>query len=261
MDQEFDVRPIRSAREPAPGRPSTASPSPGNLNHGRVSALAVIAHDLRGPLANVSLLLERIGLDIEASAIDRAKASARRAEEMIDTLSDMLSGYLERSRQNGDPLEIRPVPVDLGDVVRRVCELNRPIADRSAVRLVIESDGAVPRIRGDKRLLIEAFDNLLSNALRHAPAGSTVTCRVACVERSAMVSVADQGPGLSESDAARLFRPFTRLHSKSAKPGAAGLGLWIVKLIAERHHGRVTAQPRREGGAEFRIELPIGGRP
>lgn len=261
MDQEFDVRPIRSARDPAPGRRATASLPPGKSDHGRVSALAVIAHDLRGPLANVSLLLERIAMDIEASAVDRAKASVRRAEEMIDTLSELLSGYLERSRQSGDPLEIRPVPVDLADVVRRVCELNRPIADRSAVRLVIETDGAAARISGDKRLLIEAFDNLLSNALRHAPAGSTVTCRVACAERSALISVADQGPGLSESDAARLFRPFTRLRSTSAKPGAAGLGLWIVKLIAERHHGRVSARPRPEGGALFEIELPVSGRP
>lgn len=261
MDQVVDAVYLRSAGEPALGLPPTASLPSGRADHGHVSTLAVIAHDLRGPLANLALLVERIAMDIEASALDRAKASTQHAEELIETLSGMLAGYLERARSSGDPLQIRPVPVDLGDVVRRVCALNRPIAERSRVRLVVETDHAVPRVCGDKRLLIEAVDNLLSNALRHSPAGSVVTCRIAHRESRAVISIADQGPGLSESDAARLFRPFTRLRSPSAKSGAAGLGLWIVKMIAERHQGRVSVRPRPSGGACFEIELPIGSGP
>jgi len=260
MNQGLDAIHQRATGDPAPGTPPAASPSSGRADHGHVSTLAVIAHDLRGPLANLALLLERIAIDIEASALDRAKTSTRHAEELIETLSGMLAGYLERARTNGDPLQIRPVPVDLADVVRRVCVLNRPIADRSAVRLVVVTDTSVPRIHGDKRLLIEAVDNLISNALRHSPAGSTVTCRIGRREGRAVISIADQGPGLSESDAARLFRPFTRLRSPSAKAGAAGLGLWIVRMIAERHHGRVAVRPGASGGTEFEIELPISRR-
>lgn len=224
-------------------------------------AFAMIAHDLRGPLASLSLLIELIEYQVRTKAYERAAHSAVRAEQMIAALDDMLSGLLERIRDTGDPLSFRPGLVDLLDVIREVASLNQPVADSRSIRL--DCSGAASHIiLGDRRLLAEAYANLVGNALKHAPAGSTVTCAVERRGRSAALVVADQGRGLSADDISRAFRPFTTLSTAPAPalaegPSSFGLGLWITRLIAERHGGEVVAEPAAAaGGARFLIRLP-----
>ncbi|MEW5964064.1 MAG: HAMP domain-containing sensor histidine kinase [Pseudomonadota bacterium] len=224
----------------------------------QVGVLTIVAHDMRGPLANLSLLLEGIAAYSAAGAPERVAASLETAEAVVSHLDAMLSALLERARSAKDPLAFRPRPVDVLDVLEMAAGLNEATAAAKSIRL--HTYGVEPLVaRGDHRLLLEAIDNLIGNAIKHTRPGGSVVCEAAISGGEAVVRVIDEGPGLTEADLARAFRPFTRLSATGDGSRAShGLGLWIVRLIAERHGGSIEAENRRDGrGAEFTIRLPI----
>jgi two-component system, OmpR family, sensor histidine kinase SenX3 len=225
-----------------------------------LNALTIIAHDLRGPLANLAVLIELIETYVQMQATDRIKTSTRKAQAMIEALDGMLNGFLARVRDTGDPLSFQPALVDLSEVMRRAADLNRPVAERREI--TIDCPGARPfPVTGDNRLLMEAVGNLVGNAVKHAPHGSTVTCSAERTSRSVIIAVADEGQGLSELDLKRAFRPFSTLSAGyKSKTASWGLGLWIVRLISERHGGHADVVARGPtGGARFEIHLPADG--
>lgn len=231
---------------------------PGAKHAGLLSALTVIAHDLRGPLANLAVLIELIETYAQMHSVDGVRTSTRKAQEMIEALDGLLNGFLRRVRETGDPLAFKPTFIDLAEVMEAAIDLNRPIAESR--NIAFNTRGVRPlTLSGDKALLTQAVGNLVSNAVKYAPPGSTVTPAVAEVGREAIISISDEGMGLTEHDLKRAFRPFATLSTGyRSKDSSWGLGLWVVRLIAERHGGHVdvTASGPRTG-ARFEISLPI----
>ncbi|MFN3743970.1 MAG: sensor histidine kinase [Hyphomicrobiaceae bacterium] len=223
-----------------------------------ISALSMVVHDLRGPLANLLVLIELIETYARMQAFDRLDTNASKARALIANLDAMLQGFLERARDTGDPLAYRPALVDLADVVATAARQNAPIAGSRGIAL---TTGTVRPyiVSGDRRLLVEAVDNLINNAVKHAPVGSSVQCAVTGGKRDVVIEVTDEGQGIGDGDLARLFLPFSTLSSDAGdKDASRGLGLWIVRLIAERHGGHVSAVRHHGGrGATFAIHLPI----
>jgi two-component system, OmpR family, sensor histidine kinase SenX3 len=223
-----------------------------------LGALTIIAHDLRGPLANLSVLIELIETYAQMQAHDRLKATTQKAQDMIEALDSMLNGFLQRTRETGDPLSFKSNLVDLADVVGDAADVNRPVAESRDITIVCKGHG-ISAVSGDGRLLTEAVGNLIGNAVKYAPVGSTVTCETYRSGGDAVIAITDAGQGLSELDLKRAFRPFTTLSAQYDGKGSSwGLGLWIVRLIAERHGGHVDVSANRTGqGARFELHVPI----
>lgn len=222
-----------------------------------VNALTIVVHDLRGPLANLQVMLELIEAYSARRSYGEVPGCARRAQDIIGTLDRMLGGFLERARQTGDPLAFRAALTDLGDVADDAEALNRPLAEARAVE--IARHGRLPvTLEADRRLILEALDNILGNAIKYSPAGSVVDLAVGIDGRDAVISVTDQGPGFTAAELASLFRPFAALTKRQRGPGpSTGLGLWIARLIATRHGGSLTVAPRRNGqGSVLTLRLP-----
>jgi two-component system, OmpR family, sensor histidine kinase SenX3 len=222
-----------------------------------LEALTVIAHDLKGPLANLSLLLELIDAYVKVQAHDRAAASTAKALTMIDALDEMLSGFLRRTRETGDPLSFRATLVDVSDVIARAVELNEPIAANRS--LTFDCTGVKPlAVFGDKALLIEAIENLVSNSAKHAPPGSIISCTTDYAGRDVVIGIIDSGEGLSATQLQCAFRPFAGASPRRAgRETSWGLGLWIVRMIVERHGGRVEVKPNvKLPGTTIRVCLP-----
>jgi len=233
---------------------TSGTPVPDAFSH----ALSIVAHDLRGPLANLALLVE----DIERSAQDgptaRIAGKAARADRIIRQMTGMLGAILQRARENRDPLSCNRAPVNLLDVLELAVTVNQPLARQKSVRFCCHAIEPAP-VSADAELLLEAFDNLIGNAVRHTRSGTTVICETGpAADGGTYIRISDQGPGFSAADLMRAFRPFTRLSSKAGRTGqSSGLGLWITRLIAERHGGRVEAKNRKDTtGAELTFWLP-----
>ncbi|WP_114008248.1 sensor histidine kinase [Cohaesibacter intestini] len=220
------------------------------------NALSIVTHDLKGPLANLSLLIESIEDSAEAGS--RTARNAAKADVIITQLSKMLSAVLERAREGRDPLSCRQDRVNLIDVLELAMSVNQPRARQRGITFESCALDQVT-VSGDQELLFEVVDNLVGNAVRHSHPNSKIRCEVGLeADGTAYLRVDDEGPGFQEGDLHRAFRPFTRLSARTRNgEESSGLGLWITRLIAERHGGRVEASNRPTGqGASMTLWIP-----
>ncbi|MBI2709064.1 MAG: HAMP domain-containing histidine kinase [Actinobacteria bacterium] len=211
------------------------------------------SHELRNPLAVMRTNLDVALADPEASLDDvrRSAEVAQRATERMTHLVDDLLAYA----RHGAP-ERRFEPVDLAGTVRdAAAEFAAPAAARG-LRLEAEP-GTDLWVVGDRVALRQALDNLLANAVRLAPAGSEV--RLATGRRDAWLwaAVADQGPGIPAEQRDMVFQRFWRAdHRRAREEGRSGLGLAIVRQIAESHRGEIRLHENEHGGSTFTLWLP-----
>jgi two-component system, OmpR family, sensor kinase len=214
--------------------------------------VADASHELRTPLAAVSAYAELFhrGADKRPDDLERAMTGiTRESGRMRELVEDLL---LLARLDEGQPLDRAPVGLDelAAEAVdtARTLDPGRPLDLEAAPTVVL----------GDRASLRRVLDNLLGNVRSHTPAGTPAHVRVATLNGSAVLEVADDGPGLPPEEIGRVFHRFYRADSsRSRESGGVGLGLSIVAAIAEAHDGSVSAAEVPGGGALFRVELPL----
>ncbi|WHU47505.1 HAMP domain-containing sensor histidine kinase [Gordonia sp. L191] len=205
------------------------------------------SHELRSPLTTVVGLLDLA--DDTRSAIDvqtvRAVLlpEARRMQHIVD---DLL--LLARADESG--LAVIRTDIDLDDIIG--AEITRL---RSSNLVAVHPDMTPIRMVGDRDMITRAVRNLTDNAVRYAR--STVTLSLTADSGEAMIVVGDDGPGVPASERERIFNRFARVDADRRHGSGAGLGLAIVREIANAHGGRVTVHDGPAGGAEFVLRLPL----
>lgn len=226
--------------------------------HTKPSALTILAHDLRGPLTSLRLLVEMIGTQGNGLATAKISDYSCRAEQIIDRLDGLLNSTLERVRDAGDPLSLKLETFDLIDVLSEAIKTILPQARAKSVSLIAIPQGPV-KYCGDRELLLQVVENLVGNAVKYSRPYQYVNCAVKRVEEHVHVSVKDNGAGMTEKDLNRVFGPFTALSAKSPTHTPSwGLGLWIAKLIIEQHRGTIYARSDGFGhGSQFGFVLPL----
>ena len=171
----------------------------------------------------------------------------------VSQLSTMVDDLLLLARSDSGAVELERLPVDLGDIAADAASsLSQPAADRH-VHVVVEPGPA--SIVGDPVRLRQLVLILVDNAIRHSPVDGEVTVAVRADNRNAILTVADQGPGIRPEDLPRVFDRFWR--APGAPSGGTGLGLAIAQWIVERHGGRIEVANGNGGGARFEAHLPI----
>ncbi len=231
------------------------------INSQKNEILGIAAHDLKNPLGGVvgfagSL---RVCLDEEklepfrAEMIDMAESIEQSARHMLDIINGLL---------NASALEDGTVSLDISDcemdpLVRNVLSLNEPAAKRKDIALRFESEPGCT-VPGDIQRLQELVDNIVSNAVKYSPPGTTVSIRLShSSPGTVQLSVRDQGPGLTGDDMQKLFGKFQKLSTRpTGGESSTGLGLAIAKSIAELHKGRIWAESTPGKGATFFVDLP-----
>lgn len=208
------------------------------------SLLANASHELRSPLTRIRMGLEFMG-DDPASA--RAKSEIQRNIGELDQLVDEI---LLASRLDSSEVDVGTVEsVDLIGLAAEECA-------RIDADLEMQADGPL-EVQGIAKLLRRAVRNLLENARRYSEGEITLT--LAKQGKMVLIRVEDHGPGVPEAQRERIFEKFYRLPGASERSGGVGLGLSLVRSIAERHGGTVRCEARKDGrsGASFVIVLPL----
>lgn len=213
--------------------------------------LADAAHELHTPLTALHTNLEL------AQSAEEPQSYLQRAGEQVERLERLTNDLLDLSRIEGGSPEPEPAPLDLAALVARVCEPFASQAEQAEVTFELALPGHPLMVPGQERQLSRAIGNLVENALKFTPAGGWVTVNLRCEEGQAVVRVEDSGIGISPDDLPILFQRFHRGRNAAGYPGS-GLGLSIVKAVAERHGGTVSAESSGEG-AGFTLRLPVQG--
>jgi len=223
----------------------------------RNSLLAALSHDLRTPLTVLVGLAESLSLTkpplspAQTEIADAIQDEARRMSTMVGNLLDMA-----RIESGDVKLNLQWQPLE--EVVGAALDASRAMLQQHNVIVRIPRD--LPLVQFDALLLERVLVNLLENASKYTPAGSTVTVSAEVVADRLDVSVSDTGPGLPKGQEEAVFQKFTRGDRESATPGV-GLGLAICRAIVEAHQGRIVGVNRPGGGARFTFSLPLGNPP
>lgn len=200
----------------------------------------ILAHELRNPLTSLKGNLQLLAEDVDGDPKLRDKTQlvvneAIRLEQLTgDLLAFVKSG------------ELRRAPVDPNEVLRAA------IASAGAATVDARPLVGAPKVEADADRLHQALENVLRNAIQASPDGRRVEASVEAEGRNVVFTVRDAGPGIAKGEEERIFEPFV-----TGRVRGVGLGLAITRRVVELHGGRVIAANRPEGGAEFRIVIPV----
>ena len=218
--------------------------------------LATVSHELRTPLNAMLGWADMLRTGkLDESRRNRACQaifdSAKRQARLIDELLDI-------ARITSGKLQLDPTTVDLADVVRSAVDVVKPAADAKRIQVNVEIGPGIGAIYGDGARLQQVAWNLLSNAVKFTPESGTVGVRLRRTGTVVELVVTDSGEGISDDFLPSVFEPFRQADgSTTRRHGGLGLGLSIVKRLAEAHGGSVTAASRGKGrGATFTVRLP-----
>ncbi len=210
-----------------------------------------ISHELRSPLARLSVATE---LARSGDAAEREQA-LNRIEKEADRLNSLVGELLQVTRAEGDPKSRRTEPVRVDELLANVvddCSVEAA-ARGSRIELKIAPAITVP---GDPELIRRAVENVLRNAIRHAPKDTPVEVCLENAAGTARIRIRDYGPGVGEEHLTRIFDPFYRVDSdRNRASGGVGLGLAIARRAVELHKGRIHAR-NSAPGLLMEIDLP-----
>ena len=216
---------------------------------------ASAAHELRTPLAGLRMYSEMLAEGLGDPT--RSKDYAHRVAEEAARLGRVVSNVLGFTRLERGALQVRPAPGDLASVVRECVDRQRPALEAAGARVELSIADALSEVRFDRDAVAEIVQNLIDNAEKYArtTGNRTIHVTLTASERSVTLVVRDHGPGIPAEMRRRLFRPFARGNHEDA-PAGLGLGLVLVKALADAHGGRVTYSDAPDGGALFTVILP-----
>lgn len=215
----------------------------------RDEILAVVSHDLRGPLHAISLATEALKDEVSGSAarylgaIERASA---RAERLITDL-------LEASAIENGALTLARAPIDAGAILRQAAAEHELLAKESGGRIVAHIPDEPVLVQADRDRVLQVLGNLIGNSLKHAK-GAPIEISVERKDSEAVVAVRDHGPGIAATELPHIF---DRYWTGRTKKGGAGLGLAIAKGIVAAHGGNIAVDSEQGQGSRFFFTLPL----
>jgi PAS domain S-box-containing protein len=219
--------------------------------------LAVLAHELRNPLAPIRNAVHF--LKVKASA----DVSATSAYDIIDRqtthLTRLVDDLLEVSRITGGRIQLQQSPVNLSVVITNAVDACAPLIDAARQQLTVKIDGEHLSVMGDLVRLSQVITNLLNNANKYTPAGGRIDLRLYQEGENAVISVADTGVGIPPKMSGRIFEMFVQLdqYTPRARTGL-GVGLALSQRLVELHGGTIEVESAgKDRGSTFRVRLPL----
>jgi signal transduction histidine kinase len=218
----------------------------------RREAVSALSHDLKTPLTIIHGYSQMIE---SAGAADRSEY-VQRIQHSVQGALDLIHNILDASAMEGRSLAPNLAPVNLNDLTEQVVDLYRPTIAAAGIRVATRLSPSVRVLDADRHLLARAIGNLVSNAIKYSSPGGLVAIQTEFSDGSLNVVVRDEGRGIPADEQDQLFEKYSRTPSGRFKEGT-GLGLYIVRRIAEAHGGSIEVNSEPDKGSRFTLRLPL----
>jgi signal transduction histidine kinase len=222
--------------------------------------LANMSHELRTPLNAVLGYAELIADGVYGETTERMREVLGRVRRNGKHLLGLVNDVLDLSKIEAGQLTLALAHCSIRDIVFDVQGATQPLAQEKHIGLAVDVAPDLPETQADERKLTQVLLNLVGNAIKFTDQGG-VEIKAAAVKGSITVSVHDSGPGISESDQARIFEEFQQVQGTAREKGGTGLGLTISKRIVELHGGRIWVESSLGQGSTFSFTVPVESRP
>jgi signal transduction histidine kinase len=216
--------------------------------------VAMMVHDLRNPLAGIVGFLDLLTSDLDDH---RLRKDADAAVQAGNRLREILDDMLHVRMLEGGALHMQCELVQAGAVVEDAIKSVWGAARARRVEIAAQIEQSLLQLDADPKYVRRAIENLLSNAVKYSPSGTSVRASVRAVGSDVEIEVADRGSGIPEQFKEHLFQKFGSIEAaRGDARNGIGLGLYLVKLVANAHGGRAVVRDRKHGGAAFGLVLP-----
>lgn len=218
----------------------------------RQEFLANIAHELKTPLAVLQGHLESMLDGVEEPEPEKLFSMQEEVMRLTRLVGDLRDLSLAQVHQ----LELHLQPVDLGEKAERAAELLEPLLEEKRLHFVKNMAPSLPVRQLDPDRVNQILYNLITNAIRYTHPGTAILLQTEAAGKRVRLTIADEGPGIAPEDLDHIFEQFYRGDkSRNRASGGSGIGLSLAKSFVEAQGGTITARNRKEGGAEFVVEL------
>jgi PAS domain S-box-containing protein len=216
--------------------------------------IAMLAHELRNPLAPIINALELLRRSGEPAPSEQAVGVMRR---QVGQMKRLVEDLVDISRVGQDKLSLRREVIDMASVIHHASEASAPLMDAAGLRYDTVLPAEAIYVEGDAARLAQVIGNILNNAAKFTPRGGSVRLSLERDGAEARVRIRDTGMGIEPDTLARIFEMFMQAEAPSESRTGLGIGLTLARTLAERHGGRVTAHSDGVGlGSEFVLSLP-----
>jgi signal transduction histidine kinase len=226
------------------------------LQREKDSLVQLIVHDLRSPLNAVMLSLEYVAQEVKTrqagsdltEALEDARSTAHR-------VSSMVAQILDTAKLEEGQLAMDRAPLGTSDLLKKVRQQLAPMARDKRVEVKVEAPLDLA-VRGDVRLLGRVIENLLSNSIRHTPAGGRIMLAASREGGDCRLSVHNSGEPINPTERERIFAKFQQGSAEGARLGGWGLGLYFCRMVVEAHGGRISVEDVEGWTASFVVRMP-----
>lgn len=216
--------------------------------------ISVISHELRTPLTSVHGALGLLAGGAAGPIPEPAARMVSLASSSTDRLVRLIDDLLDVERMAANKLAVDPIMMDTGPLIATAVGEMRGLAEAAGVTLAVEPDAG--RVWADPDRIVQTLTNLIGNAVKFSPEGSTVHIRTSAHDDHVRFDVRDEGPGIPESELESVFERFRQVDASDTRAkGGTGLGLAICRGLVERHGGRIWATNAPGPGARFSFTL------
>lgn len=220
--------------------------------------LGMAAHDLRNPLATIYAYIELLKDDLDTVQGSLLAQPLQDIHQEVEYMLNLVSNLLDYSVIEQGRLDLDLQEIELRQLLNQVVQLNSLLAGKREIMISLEVLHDPGSIEIDLYRIRQVLNNLISNAIKFSPSGSTVLVRLTADPKELTVSVRDKGPGIPPDQLNRLFTPFGKTHHKAASGDkSTGLGLAICRKMIEAHGGRIWVENLPDSGACFTFSLPL----
>ena len=225
----------------------------------RDDTLAIVSHDLRGPLAAIGLqsaLIQRYAQNSKMSGDDKILQGAASIQRQVERMSLMISNLLDAGKIQAGLLVMDLQPLTVLHLIREALEMVEAQLSEKNIEIKFKNlSDASAQVNADEGRLCQVLINLLGNAIKFSPKSGRITIETRLSSEGVRISIIDQGPGISPELIAKLFDRYWQGEEKNSHSGA-GLGLFIAKGITEAHRGTIQVQSELGHGSTFSVTIP-----
>jgi len=230
------------------------------LSRNQSEFMRIVSHDLRSPLTAMHGFASMLGMVGELT--EKQDYFVEKIFSGITQMTSIVENFQDAGRFDPETgfYEMERIPCDVTDIVRRILSNHLVPAEKQELTLTADMDGDIPIVNADSNMIERAITNLVDNAIKYTPNGQQVEVGVKRIDDDLIISVADTGLGISKDNQKMLFERHVRIHRREHKKvKGSGLGLFIVRSVAQRHGGRAWVESEEGDGTTFYFSIPLGG--
>jgi len=223
----------------------------------RTEFISMVVHELKTPITSLKGYSQLLGRRCERMGDAQGMQLAARMDQQVNRLTGLIDDLLDINRMEGNRLRLRESDFAFDELVE---EVMADIQLTTEQHMLVKEGQTHATIRGDRERIGQVLTNLLTNAIKYAPASERIVVRLARDEQSVTASVQDFGPGIPAEQQERVFEPFYRIQGQETTASGLGLGLTIAANLIARHRGKIWVESEEGAGTTFSFTLPLAPR-